>query len=147
MKEERTCWHCLKQQRLVAHATAAQDQREPEAGDLALCYDCGEWNVFNAEGGLEKPNDDDYDALVGNTEATIVRNGWLTAEMARKEGKPINAAYLQELIERVGKERVFDHIIALGYHPDNLPPMYVWNNAVAEIIIADERKAADDRTR
>lgn len=50
----------------------------PSEGDIALCWNCGEWMVFSeaAEGGLREPTDDEYVEIGTEPRFRAIRAAW-----------------------------------------------------------------------
>jgi hypothetical protein len=146
MKDYAQCWACQHHTGLM-QGIGEGEGKPPQGGDFALCYDCGEWSVFTDDLDIRQPTDAEYDELVGNPDSTTVRNGWLTAKRARDEGREVSGDYLIELVERIGETRVFERMREKGWgDPTTPPPLREWNNAVVELMLEDERRAARDGT-
>lgn len=59
------CPHCGELHDGVANMTSTNP---PKEGDFGMCFECGDWCVFNADGSRRKPNDDEQRTLATDPE-------------------------------------------------------------------------------
>lgn len=82
-----TCPFCTKK---IELATNISGGREPEAGDLSMCIECGEFSIFDPAlaAGLRKPNALEYEKIVNTPDARRAREAWVAVKQRREEAKP-----------------------------------------------------------
>jgi hypothetical protein len=68
---------CAFCQHAVEAASAVDGQQAPAPGDITLCIQCGEWNIFTRRGRLRKPTGDEYVGIVANPTTSKLRMAWL----------------------------------------------------------------------
>jgi len=80
------CAHCKAEHEAVS---AARDigAAMPKGGSLALCFKCGEWNVFEADLQLRKPTDEEYMQIGQDKNAAQIRQAWVKVQENIKEHK------------------------------------------------------------
>jgi hypothetical protein len=73
------CSYCGKlHDRTSAVAPKGKYRREPmpEEGDITLCFDCGEWSVYDSQGQLRKPTEQERIHLRNDIIASQVHEAW-----------------------------------------------------------------------
>jgi hypothetical protein len=76
--------HCAFCQYAVEAASAVDGQQAPAPGNITLCIQCGEWNIFTTKRGrLRKPTDNEQIEIGGNATARKVRTAWLMMKASR----------------------------------------------------------------
>lgn len=75
------CPHCGA---LHECASNIEGDELPSADDVTLCFQCGEWCVFDSELKLVKPGDDLLIGIGSNPECYMIRASWLAFKEARK---------------------------------------------------------------
>lgn len=78
------CPHCGALHECVSNA---QGERPPSPGDVTLCFDCGEWCVFDDKLELAKPDDGLMIEIGSNPECYMIRASWLAFNADRKVEK------------------------------------------------------------
>lgn len=75
------CPHCGY--RHDAAAAVDDDERGPEDGNLSLCFECGEWSVFE-DGNLRKPTDAEYLDFGTLPSIQKIRRAWVDMDRRRR---------------------------------------------------------------
>lgn len=86
-----TCPHCGRVNELATSIGENLEisKRVPKAGDFGICIGCGEWHIFEADGGRRKPNDDEYETIATSDTFRKIRKAWVAATQAiESKGKP-----------------------------------------------------------
>jgi len=69
----------------VDRATSKETDDPPGVGDLSLCLECGEWNVFDDGLHLRVPTDEEFDEIGTSPKCMEARAKWTEFKRWRDE--------------------------------------------------------------
>jgi hypothetical protein len=87
------CPHCGRTNEKIATSIGDNlevSKRDPKAGDFGICIGCGEWHIFEDDGGRRKPNDAEYETIAANDTFRKIRAAWVatTETIAKAKEAP-----------------------------------------------------------
>ncbi len=56
--------------------TCVTDDQRPNADDISLCIQCGEWSIFTADLTLREPTEDELLEISHDRECIAARHAW-----------------------------------------------------------------------
>jgi hypothetical protein len=69
----------------MPNVSGMNTKERPTEGAVSLCIQCGEWAVFQGNGSLRKPTDDEFIEIGSNLECQMVRRAWVMVQEENKQ--------------------------------------------------------------
>jgi len=73
-------------------ASSIDQDGKPSPGDMTICIDCGEWNIFDKKMRLRKPTAVEYLEIGFDSRCRAMRDAYIKSELKRLTRNPIKKA-------------------------------------------------------